>query len=169
MEVATARLKIEAQAERQVEQTAELERLRAALAEAQQGRIAAEQQAAVLSARSEAMTDRAMRAEQRVEGLEKQIQQAGQELSSARVQVQAQQTALDGAVRTSRRRSARWKRRGRRRRRPGRKRPSCAFGCGCYRPWQGVSAGRGVVRWGALDDAVCPMPGLPRRAPPRLT
>mgnify|MGYP000137248446 CR=1 FL=1 len=62
-------------------------------------RIAAEQQAAVLSARFEAMTDRTTRAEARVEGLEKQIQQAGQELSSARVQVQAQQTALDGAVR----------------------------------------------------------------------
>lgn len=45
------------------------------------------------------MTDRTTRAEARVEGLEKQIQQTGQELSNARVQIQAQQAALDGAVR----------------------------------------------------------------------
>ena len=50
VELATARLKIEAQAERQTEQAAEIERLRAALADAQQGRTAAEQQAAVLAA-----------------------------------------------------------------------------------------------------------------------
>ena len=50
VELATARLKIEAQAERQREQAAEIERLRAALAEAQHGRTAAEQQAAVLAA-----------------------------------------------------------------------------------------------------------------------
>jgi colicin import membrane protein len=57
VELATARLKVEAQAERVNELTAELERLRAALAEAQQGRIAAEQQAAVLSARLDACAD----------------------------------------------------------------------------------------------------------------
>jgi chromosome segregation ATPase len=54
VELATARLKIEAQAERQTEQAAEIERLRAALADAQQGRTAAEQQAAVLGAKLEA-------------------------------------------------------------------------------------------------------------------
>ena len=53
VEVATVRLKIEAQAERGNEQTVEIEHLRAALAEAQQGRIAAEQQAAVLTAKLE--------------------------------------------------------------------------------------------------------------------
>jgi colicin import membrane protein len=57
VEVATVRLKIDAQAERVSELTAELDRLRAALAEAQQGRIAAEQQAAVLSARLEACAE----------------------------------------------------------------------------------------------------------------
>ncbi len=49
MEVATARLKIESQAERQIGTSRpSSSALRAALAEAQQGRIAAEQQAAVL-------------------------------------------------------------------------------------------------------------------------
>ncbi|BBQ55456.1 hypothetical protein WP2S18C03_P20010 (plasmid) [Aeromonas veronii] len=64
VEVATARLKIEAQTERQTEQAAEIERLRAALAEAQQGRTAAEQQAAVLAAKLEACADRAEQIEQ---------------------------------------------------------------------------------------------------------
>lgn len=51
VELATARLKIEAQAERQTEQASEIERLRAALETERQARITAEQQAAVLSAR----------------------------------------------------------------------------------------------------------------------
>lgn len=54
VELATARLKIEAQAERQTEQAAEIERLRAALEVSQQARTAAEQQAAVLGAKLEA-------------------------------------------------------------------------------------------------------------------
>lgn len=54
VELATARLKIEAQAERQTEQATEIERLRAALEVSQQARIAAEQQAAVLGAKLEA-------------------------------------------------------------------------------------------------------------------
>ncbi len=62
VELATARLKIEAQAERQTEQAAEIERLRAALADAQQGRTAAEQQAAVLAAKLEACAERVARA-----------------------------------------------------------------------------------------------------------
>ena len=70
VELATARLKIEAQAERQAEQAAEIERLRAALDEAQQGRTAAEQKAAVLEAKLEACADRVRRAEARVEQIE---------------------------------------------------------------------------------------------------
>jgi len=65
--LSNARHKIEAQAERVSEQAAELERLRAALPEAQQGRTAAEQQAAVLAAKLEACADRVSRAEARAE------------------------------------------------------------------------------------------------------
>jgi colicin import membrane protein len=50
VELATVRLKMEAQAERQAEQATEIERLRAALEVNQHARIAAEQQAAVLAA-----------------------------------------------------------------------------------------------------------------------
>jgi colicin import membrane protein len=78
VELATARLKIEAQAERQAEQAAEIERLRAALADAQQGRTAAEQQAAVLAAKLEACADRVSRAEARVEQIEQQAAKAAQ-------------------------------------------------------------------------------------------
>ena len=56
VELATARLKIEAQAERQAEQAAEIVRLRTALEINQQGRIAAEQLAAVLTAKLEGIT-----------------------------------------------------------------------------------------------------------------
>lgn len=56
VELATARLKIEAQAERQTDQAAEIERLRAALEASQQARTAAEQQAAVLAAKLEGVT-----------------------------------------------------------------------------------------------------------------
>jgi colicin import membrane protein len=77
VEVATSRLKIEAQAERVNELTAELDRLRAALAEAQQGRTVAEQQAAVLSARLDACADaRAERDEARKAAAEAREQAA---------------------------------------------------------------------------------------------
>lgn len=79
VEVATARLKIEAQAERQAEQAAEIERLRADLTEAQQGRTAAEQQAAVLGAKLEAAADRINRAEARAEQIEKQAEKTAQQ------------------------------------------------------------------------------------------
>jgi chromosome segregation ATPase len=98
VELATARLKIEAQAEARADQSAEIERLRAALEVESRGRIAAEQQAAVLAARLEAMTERTSRAEARIELIEQQAQQTAQELSSARVQVQVQQNALDTAA-----------------------------------------------------------------------
>jgi len=77
VDLATARLKIEAQEERVSELTAELERLRAALAEAQQGRTAAEQQAAVLVARLDACAEaRAERDEARKAAAEAREQAA---------------------------------------------------------------------------------------------
>lgn len=84
VELATARLKIEAQAERQREQAAEIERLRAALAEAQHGRTAAEQQAAVLAAKLEACAERVARAEARVEQIEQQAAKTVQAHDAAR-------------------------------------------------------------------------------------
>lgn len=77
----------------------EVERLRALWQAESAARIAAEQQAAVLGAKLEAMTDRTTKAEARTELLEKQVQQSAQELSSTRVHVQAQQGALDAAAR----------------------------------------------------------------------
>ena len=62
----------------------ELERLRAALKEAQQGRTAAEQQAAVLGAKLEAASDRANRAEARAEQIEQQAAKAAQVHETAR-------------------------------------------------------------------------------------
>lgn len=85
VELATARLKIEAQGERQGEQVAEIERLRTALAEAQQGRKVAEQQAAVLTARLEASAERTQRAEARVEQIEQHAATAARAHEEARV------------------------------------------------------------------------------------
>lgn len=99
VDLAKAQLKIEASAERLGEQTAEIERLRVALDLESKARIASEQQAAVLTARLESMTERATKAEARTELAEKQSQQSAQELNSARNQVQAQQIALDTAAR----------------------------------------------------------------------
>jgi len=99
VDLAKAQLKIEASAERLGEQAAEIERLRVALDSESKARITSEQQAAVLSAKLESMTDRATKAEARTEIAEKQSQQNAQELNSARNQVQAQQIALDAAAR----------------------------------------------------------------------
>jgi chromosome segregation ATPase len=99
VDLAKAQLKIESSAERLGEQAAEIERLRVALDLESKARIASEQQAAVLSAKLESMTDRATKAEARTELAEKQSQQNAQELNSARNQVQAQQIALDTAAR----------------------------------------------------------------------
>lgn len=79
IEVATARLKIEAQAEKQNELTQENNRLRTALETSQQARQTAEQEAAVLAAKFEAMTERANKAESRADRAEKQAQQSGEE------------------------------------------------------------------------------------------
>jgi chromosome segregation ATPase len=99
VDLAKAQLKIESSTERLGEHTAEIERLRVALDSESKARIAAEQQAAVLSAKLESMTDRATKAEARTELAEKQSQQNAQELNSARNQVQAQQIAVDTAAR----------------------------------------------------------------------
>jgi chromosome segregation ATPase len=99
VDLAKAQLKIESSTERLGEQTAEIERLRVTLDLESKARIASEQQAAVLSAKLDSMTDRATKAEARTELAEKQSQQSAQELNSARNQVQAQQIALDTAAR----------------------------------------------------------------------
>jgi len=99
VDLAKAQLKIESGTEKLGEQSAEIERLRLALDLESKARIAAEQEAAVLSARLESMTDRATKAEARTDLAEKQSQQNAQELNSARNQVQAQQIALDTAAR----------------------------------------------------------------------
>jgi Mg2+ and Co2+ transporter CorA len=105
VEVATARLKIEAQAERQAEQATEIERLRAALTEAQQGRTTAEQQAAVLGAKLEAAADRINRAEARAEQIEKQAEKTAQQHAEARA-ASAQETRQAQAERDDARKVA---------------------------------------------------------------
>ncbi|WP_221931828.1 hypothetical protein [Klebsiella pneumoniae] len=89
------------------EQAAELERLRAALAEAQQGRTATEQQAAVLAPKLEACADRVSRAEARAEQIEQQAAKAAQAHDTARAAA-AQET---GRRRPSVTRLARWQQR----------------------------------------------------------
>lgn len=84
VDLAKALLKIEAQAERLVEQATEAERLRAALADSQRARTAAEQQAAVLAARLEASAERMAMAEARIEQMQQQATQAAQALEEAR-------------------------------------------------------------------------------------
>lgn len=77
----------------------EIARLREAVEKEMQGRIAAEQTAAVHGAKLEAMTDRAAKAEAKIEQAEKQSQHAIQELNNARIQIHAQQAGLDAAAR----------------------------------------------------------------------
>jgi chromosome segregation ATPase len=99
VELARAQLKIESSVEKLADQAAEVQRLRIALDTETQSRITAEQQAAVLTAKLEAMTERATKAEAKTEQHEKQSHHATQELNSTRNQVQAQQIALDTAAR----------------------------------------------------------------------
>jgi len=84
VELATSRLKIESQAERQFEQAAELERLRAALAEAQRGRIDVDQKAAVMAARLEACADHAEQIKQQAAVGAQETRQAQAERDEAR-------------------------------------------------------------------------------------
>jgi len=99
VELAKAQLKIDAGNDKLAKQEAEINWMRSLLDGETKGRIIAEQQAAVLTAKLESMTDRATKAEARTELAEKQGQQSAQELNSARNQVQAQQIALDTAAR----------------------------------------------------------------------
>lgn len=83
VELATLRLRIEGHAERQADQAKEIERLRAELDKQRTGRVEAEQHAAVVTARLDAMTDRATRAEARAELAEDNAQQAIQQAREA--------------------------------------------------------------------------------------
>ena len=94
-ELAKAQLRLEALP--RIE--AEADRLRAELGRISAEKVAAEQAAAVAAAKLEAMTDRATKAEAATEKAEKQATSLQQELSTARVQVQSQQVALNGATR----------------------------------------------------------------------
>lgn len=87
MEAELLRLSSDLSVERQ-----SLDSVRAALAKA-------EQSSAVAAARLEAMQDRATRAEEIATCSEKTARIATQEASNCRLQIQAQQTALDAAVR----------------------------------------------------------------------
>lgn len=84
VELATARLKIEAHDEKQKELTAEIERLRAELFQATEGLHAARQEAAVLAAKLGAATDRAERAEARADRIERVAEKDIQAHESAR-------------------------------------------------------------------------------------
>lgn len=96
---AAALVKAEVRLEALPDLQAEIARLRTALDAESKARTAAEQQAAVVATKLEAATDRATKAEGRADQIEKHSQQVAQELSSARVQVQAQQAGLDAAAR----------------------------------------------------------------------
>jgi len=112
IELSTAKLKIESQAERVSEQAAhaarlaaqqasDLERLRAELAEAQQARIDAEQKAAVLAARLEASLNQVEQVKQQAAAAAQEIRQAQAERDEARkVAAEARERAarLDGQM-----------------------------------------------------------------------
>lgn len=95
VELATARLRLEGLAERQEAQAAEVLRLTAALDEQRQARAGAEQTGAVLAAKLEAATERVSTAE----AGQREAERVRDELAQARLQVQAQQIALDTAAR----------------------------------------------------------------------
>ena len=91
IELATARLRIEAQATLEAEQTAELERRAATLEKAQVGRIAAEQEAAVLTAKLEAAAAQVHQKEQEAQrAAERQVEQA-KEIERLRGTIEAAQ------------------------------------------------------------------------------
>lgn len=99
VELATARLRLEGLAERQTAQAADVVRLTAALDEQRQARAVAEQAGAVLAARLEAATERAASAEAGQREANSEAVRVRDELAQARLQVQAQQIALDTAAR----------------------------------------------------------------------
>lgn len=85
VDLAKARLKLKAHAERHAEQGAELERLRQTLEAEHSARVAAEQQAAVLEARLEASAADARRAAERAERAEQAASLSATALENARV------------------------------------------------------------------------------------
>jgi chromosome segregation ATPase len=95
VELAKAQLKIESGTEKLVDQNQEIERLRATLEVESKARIAAEQVAAVLTAKLESMTERVTKAEAKVDKLDQQQRELTKELSIASNQVTSQQLALD--------------------------------------------------------------------------
>lgn len=99
IELATARLKIEAQAEKRIELSTENQQLRSALETSQQARQAAEQEAAVLAAKLEAMTDRATKAETRADKAEQNAQQSGEETAELRGRLTAAAEEIQKAKR----------------------------------------------------------------------
>lgn len=99
VELAKAQLKAESQAELVHAKLIDIDKLKADFNSEHEARVSAEQQAAVLAAKLESMSERMQRAEQRAESFEKQVAQSAKELTSARMQVQVQQSALDTASR----------------------------------------------------------------------
>lgn len=99
VDLAKAQLKIESSTERLADQAAESERLRSSVTLESKARIAAEQQAAVLTAKLEAMSERATKADALVEKIEKQNLQSTQEINNIRNQVQNLQSELTAANR----------------------------------------------------------------------
>ena len=113
IEVASARLRVEAQAERVKDQAAEIARLGAALEAAHDGRIAAERDAAVLTARLEAAADRQQRAEDRAKEAAQEAARAVQAADAARAaaeqamrQAQAERDDARSAAADARERAA---------------------------------------------------------------
>ena len=102
VELATARLRIEGDAERRAEQTQEIERLRAALEAESKARVAGEQSAAVLTAKLEALRDqveelregRARLEAERDQARERAHQAQGEAREQAR-RIQEQAAALE--------------------------------------------------------------------------
>jgi colicin import membrane protein len=90
IDLATARVKIETQAEQQTTQAAEIECLRAALESNQKARIAAEQQSAVLTAKLEAASVQLTQQAEAYAEVRKQASQAAQIAAEHVTQTQAE-------------------------------------------------------------------------------
>jgi colicin import membrane protein len=91
IEVAQNRNKLDGQAEKLAEQKHEIDQLRRSFEMNQDARQQAEKLADVAMAKLESMTERATKAETRLDQLEKKLQQVTQELNSATAQIASQQ------------------------------------------------------------------------------
>ena len=101
IELATALVRTEQQQKTEAAQTAEIERLRPLLEAAQKATISAEQQAAVLQARLEAVSERASRAEARIAQSEQDAHQAVQQHHEAREEAARLRGQLEAMQHTS--------------------------------------------------------------------